>query len=1141
MGGGAATGMELLMLKTPLQNFRPIALAFIIAMVTFSSGELIANDSDSAVPNESARALVNVQVLEPEGSRANSDSTHKATQDAERLAEFLWSEAKIHARVALVEVPKRALLELGPQQVTFSMILTLATFSQLAAYLQEDPNAIEAAMIDPWGASAILGFYTLMATQGYTAFTVDRYLANQTLRSIMPQTLGLAIGMGAMTYVGAVLQDPSVKLCAHMTTIAFDSGTESLGAEERSREIVERRRRLYDEYGLPATASPCDEAYNTLFGEDTTKKVVASGLSATITSLLIHQVSGNLLRFGGQSLIELSGAPGALGGDVGLIMFLRGMASRETGRIALTFGCALKGLEFLTTRMSVFSIPLFIAVHQDVMDVRLTPVFRGLVFEGRQVYREAENLDRAIRAQRLVGWNLRAETTSDQLNSECLEQYQKEAQPASVGGAAQVGAVGASSSDATGLNLAGSMAKATKETACSPLNYTLTKLGRLFSSWRSEKILYQIKKEQSAWQAALQAFNSEQEAAKKLYLSLVNEIEKTRRAPGARSLLDDQFGTFGVRAPDKGKTLAQYLLDPENYKRNQIEYISRVVKVAREEWIPEHKTRYWSPDSKNKALRILDQLDGSNNSLRFQALQWLYAANESHLPTSKELRQFESADPYLRDFWARLWNELGRPEPLVEPGRGFPRVIAEIPENRPAFFAADKALQPWVARNYFGLFVESLSDWGSIDNDLKQDDWIAGYVPLLQGSLTRDVLTPFFDHFRKGTFLKYRQTHVVDKYLLQMVCGPRADAWQDEPVAGWHEGHRARFVPPAIVKDPQFMREHFCIKGADEESLESGRLYSDPITGRDGSQYSGIMNYILNNVRDDVATGEGFLKWWNKQVEPQVTLVYKRYRIHYDNIVADAWSSIYNPGEKSLFSSIRLQEELPDYWETASNEVLGSYEQQAKMALGILQDIYAAGLGARTNDVLNTELASQDSENPPAPAEEHSPVFLASLKTGDSMSLDRFFGPASAPPRKAGRDFKFAVEILRDLRKLMDISKMIHRESVVVEGIEHHLLRADYSESDFDQVSDQLSRKIRSVLLRRFVVTAAAPQAAAAAAPPAAASSQVWTQKKPPFPTVAIRDPTLAQTVILLTNQLLQIVSEIQGHAVMFSLAAMKV
>ncbi|PWU19752.1 MAG: hypothetical protein C5B49_05275 [Bdellovibrio sp.] len=68
-------------LVSPLQNFRLIRMALILGALTFSRGALMASEMERNSAdglNEGSRALVKVQVLEPEAD-ANSSPLRKAT------------------------------------------------------------------------------------------------------------------------------------------------------------------------------------------------------------------------------------------------------------------------------------------------------------------------------------------------------------------------------------------------------------------------------------------------------------------------------------------------------------------------------------------------------------------------------------------------------------------------------------------------------------------------------------------------------------------------------------------------------------------------------------------------------------------------------------------------------------------------------------------------------------------------------------------------------------------------------------------------------------------------------------------------------------------------------------------------------
>lgn len=195
-------------------------------------------------------------------------------------------------------------------------------------------------------------------------------------------------------------------------------------------------------------------------------------------------------------------------------------------------------------------------------------------------------------------------------------------------------------------------------------------------------------------------------------------------------------------------------------------------------------------------------------------------------------------------------------------------------------------------------------------------------APMNESSV-KDV--PFYR--RQGPFAT---ENITDYLLVSMLCGPEVE--KKENVIYNSTGFPSIFLPPQIKKSSDNFSE-LCKMPSSEDGARS--LYRMPIENA-GQSYNGVMDYLKNNVRDNLLGKQDenlFQKWWNENTEEQMQKAFEVYAKSYEEIVM------------KLVRGIFREDQSVTNRGSMANGTIKSLQQEARvyqMILGeMLKDVYA--------------------------------------------------------------------------------------------------------------------------------------------------------------------------------------------------------
>lgn len=1066
-----------------------------------------------------------------------------------------------HAKQLLWTTHKNAALQLAPQQLLFTVVIGGVTFMDFANALKEDPKALETALVDGWGALAVGGFWLMMGATGYSGFVTQTYFANSPTGRMLIPTLGLGTGMFLMGHMGAVFSNPSVQLCGKLGSQFIGSrSSKSLSAEERQHEIAERRKQLFKDYGVDPLSNPCEDAWVAVTDFAQQYPNVAG---AIITSLMLQTVSHQVLN---RLTARYASQVATSGSSAGRLLAQKGRKIQEnalkhgiqhsTGTAltqALSAGLAFsrgsggaikiawgfKAVSGVFSQMAVH-LAIFIKVHHKIQP-HVTAMWHGLMpFSslGSYLDDDGEKLEKHIARVRKEHWRLSGKEDDvpfKEIDTKCLTQVRRRNENAKV------------MNLKTGARLESEVAR------CFEMNAILEKLSGHLYDWRSQKLLVKTNMAHQMWKQSLQSFQNASKSAYVLYKQLIQANQPSAES-SVVSPLTTSFATYGVRRPGAGKSNRDFLKDPQQYIEDQKAHIKKVIALFPENF----------PTLKKDAQfqKLFSELSSSDLRLIGQGLAQVTEAQRSGVLENKALPITHKAAVQ----W--LFEELGEPTPLPEPGRGYLHLITEIDDNRSVFIASQNLYNSWLHREGFwnwltyypskffsslyngtsfgaGLDAAELAQragWDRIVQEGKSTPLMDWYTQTWSGQYLPDVgfgvsFVPWlgdmiYNSFKTSSFRRYLAPHVVDKLVQQMACGPEVGFGKTGKVAAWVEGYTPTFIPPAIVSDPAHARSEICevrsadSKGTMAENLPTGRLYSDSFKAKDGKTYQGILEYIRGNLLKEVRTPEEFDQWWNRYVETENQKIYQQFRVYYDSLVVHTWKAIYAPDSYGKLHVTRIQQSLNNS-EVGENTVVGSLEQQLKLSLSLIQDIYLQGLkaqGASVDDI-RVQLSGAQPSTPESKtkASESTPV-LSGLRSTDLLSLEHLM--KTGTPSMA--NMNFVDTALAEFRETMQMMSEAEVLLISKDGRDRQLFRAKYDFKELKKRTAHLTRLLDSEISARFELAGVQEDPLA---------KLLRSVHKVNAPKVKVDNPVTARTIELLRQMALQVANELETYGGIFTLA----
>ncbi len=193
---------------------------------------------------------------------------------------------------------------------------------------------------------------------------------------------------------------------------------------------------------------------------------------------------------------------------------------------------------------------------------------------------------------------------------------------------------------------------------------------------------------------------------------------------------------------------------------------------------------------------------------------------------------------------------------------------------------------------------------------------------------------------------------VTDYSLVGMICGP--DLAKGESIAKlefWKWGYPVQFYPPQIKNSSQNLKAVFT-DGTKFDLCQSptARKYTKDIyrtkieiEGQDRPVYRGILQYLVQNVRDEFIHASSFTDWWQNNVDPHVEKWENFYQEKYAEIVGDLVKTFNGEGT-SKFLNINQEKRSVFNMGVVSNDLFDSMKQEIRLYLLTMGEIYKSSI-----------------------------------------------------------------------------------------------------------------------------------------------------------------------------------------------------
>lgn len=972
------------------------------------------------------------------------------------------------------------------QQAMFVTVMALSGLPTISAALVNDPLAWQRTLYDPWTAVGLAGFYTLMATQGYTEHALKSQFPGKRSNPYLFPSLGMAVGMGMSMYVSNILTDANVALCSKLMFGALEL-PRSMSDEETQAELKRRRAILFEKYGVDPSADPCDRAYEHLIIHQKLWEM-APQLASVVTTALV-------MAFGQKQVLDRIAASTLKAGvqNAGKVvlkwaleivpMFAPGVG---VPRMAITgllktkpfiayAGTKVKEAIHLVTFIQIdhFINPYIVGSWKSIEDgVRIT------------------NLQSAIQTEADAqagggNWNTdQADFAPKELNADCVAEFNAEQLVKQANGAEP------SSEDLT------------QTQKCWSMNHNLRRLGVKMVDWRKKVLSRQLTAYQT-WEDFLQQFLALQNGTKAFYREFLKkkvEIEK-----GAPDIFKDSFSTFGVRRQDgAGKPSQDFFVNPAQFKADQLALIQSVgerflakrrdyfsLDISIISYALEH-FKSGDPERISKGLQILSRVRAWNMDPRFAL-----GIPELGVPKNAALSEnLFSKGPsnafYLNQdlVMHQLGLELGEYNPLPEPGRGAMYLIREFDDYRQTFNKMDRAIQGLVP-------IEKYNSFGAAGEYTSNNQ-------------------------------KFAVTHIADKLLVQMACGTDPVQEKDIPLASWSEGWKAEFYPPSIINNVAEARKEMC---AGRDRSDISKLYTQEFT-IGGKKYKGIIEAIRGNLRADIDTPEKFETWWTANIDPKLEEIYKQYRFSYNKNVQLLHSMLID--QPGVGTSERVQSWF-NLTEVPADSVLENLEQELKYNLAILGDIYAAALkkklgGAELPASVYGLKREQDPENWCRDARCSR---LAMFKKSNHLTLAL---PGNANVRSFA-NFQFQDEVLKAFGDLRSELLNVQWRDVDYKGKKVTMVKATPKASRLLELFNLFEVLVDEKISIPMRLSAALTSQDAALE---ARNKRIKASREKQATHVQIKNPVIATTAQIARDNVQSVLSELRNYATILTMASLK-
>ncbi|MDG0814794.1 hypothetical protein [Bdellovibrio svalbardensis] len=355
------------------------------------------------------------------------------------------------------------------------------------------------------------------------------------------------------------------------------------------------------------------------------------------------------------------------------------------------------------------------------------------------------------------------------------------------------------------------------------------------AEWRMMN-LSEVYEAHQAWSENLHQLTSMYNSSYAFYNAFVNEVRNARFDQQPLKPLLVSYPLNGV--PAKGLEAGKedlYFQSPKMLENWQADTVADVVAFI-DQLTNGKDAKYLYPPEAKKLKAIRDLLASDDRMKMGEGLALLNSELQIAVQNLAGSRHFPT-------MLSEIKKQLGRPDPMLEPGRGF---------------LATYEIAPSTAENFKGT------------------------------SYYRQV----------GVFYT---PHMTDYLMMQMICGP--DTEKGEKAVKNSRGFPSVFLPPQLKSSND---DFGSVCDSWSSRVPAEQIYRWPIKAENKKQYKGFLSYLVDNARPGVvgtADTAAFPQWWVKTTESQMQAAFEEYAKGYDGIVANMMRTIYRQ-ERNSYSNV---------------------------------------------------------------------------------------------------------------------------------------------------------------------------------------------------------------------------------------------
>lgn len=336
-----------------------------------------------------------------------------------------------------------------------------------------------------------------------------------------------------------------------------------------------------------------------------------------------------------------------------------------------------------------------------------------------------------------------------------------------------------------------------------------------------------------SWSQSLLQLTSMFNASYAFYNTFINEVRNSRFDESYVKPLEITYPLSGVTAKDLAPGKEDLFLTTPLFVENmQLDTVTDAVAKA-DQLLKSESAKYIRGPEKKKIAEILVKLRSDDREVIGKGLKELQMENFYAV-------QNVSVSSAYREFIRTIYTFMGRPTPMMEPGRGFVMAYQQSP-------AAQETVK---GTNYYR---------------------------------------------RVGGFL----TPTLSDYLvMQMLCGP--DIENNASAVKNSSGFPSVFLPPQIKAAGDRIAE---CNPPRPSQLPAEHIYKFPISAKN-KQYKGAIDYLIHEARPSIvghADKSTFPDWWTAKTEAQMQKAFAEYSKSYDEIVVKLVKGVYFSG-RSFFN-----------------------------------------------------------------------------------------------------------------------------------------------------------------------------------------------------------------------------------------------